>query len=105
MAGTKRKDAPFAKTSSKFKSKKVKTTVDKPTKLSIPFRPSNREAETDSDPIIESDTPEHSGEDDGVSWPSDNEDTGGVRLASGQNQHPASEELDTKSTNRKLFKH
>ena len=31
------------------------------------------EAETDSDPIIESDTTSQSGEDDGVSWPSDNE--------------------------------
>lgn len=31
------------------------------------------EAETDSDPIVESDTTEHSGEDDGVSWPSDGE--------------------------------
>ncbi|MCJ1227158.1 pumilio domain member 6 [Toensbergia leucococca] len=29
------------------------------------------EAETDSDPIIESDTTEHSGDDDGVSWPED----------------------------------
>ncbi|KAL8887497.1 MAG: hypothetical protein Q9215_004943 [Flavoplaca cf. flavocitrina] len=34
---------------------------------------SNPEAETDSDPIIESDTTEHSGDDDGVSWPSDDE--------------------------------
>ncbi|KAL8673376.1 MAG: hypothetical protein Q9168_002202 [Polycauliona sp. 1 TL-2023] len=31
------------------------------------------EAETDSDPIIESDTTDHSGDDDGVSWPSDDE--------------------------------
>ena len=34
---------------------------------------SNPEAETDSDPMIESDTTEHSGDDDGVSWPSDDE--------------------------------
>ena len=34
---------------------------------------SNPEAETDSDPIIESDTTEHSGDNDGVSWPSDDE--------------------------------
>ena len=33
------------------------------------------EAETDSDPIIESDTTERSGDDDGVSWPSDDEET------------------------------
>lgn len=31
------------------------------------------EAESDSDPIVESDTTEHSGEDDGVSWPADDE--------------------------------
>ncbi|KAL8809683.1 MAG: hypothetical protein Q9200_003199 [Gallowayella weberi] len=31
------------------------------------------ETETDSDPIVESDTTEHSGDDDGVSWPSDND--------------------------------
>ena len=35
------------------------------------------ETEEDSDPIVESDTPEYSGEDDGVSWPSDEDDTGG----------------------------
>lgn len=35
---------------------------------------SNLEAETDSDPIIESDTTEHSGDDDGVSWPSDQDE-------------------------------
>ncbi|KAL8998028.1 MAG: hypothetical protein Q9169_002868 [Polycauliona sp. 2 TL-2023] len=33
----------------------------------------NPEAETDSDPIIESDTTDHSGDDDGVSWPSDDD--------------------------------
>ncbi|KAL8937661.1 MAG: hypothetical protein Q9216_004313 [Gyalolechia sp. 2 TL-2023] len=32
---------------------------------------SDQEFETDSDPIIESDTTEHSGDDDGASWPSD----------------------------------
>ena len=32
-----------------------------------------KEAETDSDPIIESDTTSQSGVDDGVSWPSDAE--------------------------------
>ena len=31
------------------------------------------EAETDSDPIIESDTTSQSGDDDGSSWPSDND--------------------------------
>lgn len=35
---------------------------------------SNLEAETDSDPIMESDTTEHSGDGDGVSWPSDQDE-------------------------------
>ena len=39
--------------------------------MSKPVEP--LDAETDSDPIIESDTTSQSGEDDGVSWPSDNE--------------------------------
>ncbi|KAL8872196.1 MAG: hypothetical protein Q9174_002128 [Haloplaca sp. 1 TL-2023] len=34
------------------------------------------ETEEDSDPIVESETPEFSGEDDGVSWPSDDDDIG-----------------------------
>ncbi|KAL8704379.1 MAG: hypothetical protein Q9201_002448 [Fulgogasparrea decipioides] len=37
----------------------------------IPAR--HLETETDSDPIVESDTTEHSGGDDGVSWPSDDD--------------------------------
>ena len=36
------------------------------------------ETETDSDPIVESDTASHSGDDDGVSWPSDSD--GGALL-------------------------
>ena len=36
------------------------------------------EAETDSDPIVESDTTEQSGEGDGVSWPSDDEEEAAV---------------------------
>ena len=45
------------------------------------FGPSAKErgeAETDSDPIVESDTTEQSGEDDGVSWPSDDEEQAAV---------------------------
>ncbi|KAL8863074.1 MAG: hypothetical protein Q9178_000447 [Gyalolechia marmorata] len=34
----------------------------------------NLEAETDSDPIVESDTTEQSGDDNGVSWPSDHDE-------------------------------
>ena len=50
------------------------------------------EAETDSDPIIESETGSDSGEDDGASWPSDNgkDEAGGVEL-------PAVDEIKTKS--------
>ena len=43
-------------------------------KSSEPVEP--LEAETDSDPIIESDTTSQSGEDNGVSWPSENEGGG-----------------------------
>ncbi|KAL8700582.1 MAG: hypothetical protein Q9224_000898 [Gallowayella concinna] len=32
------------------------------------------ETATDSEPIVDSDTTEHSGDDDGVSWPSDNDE-------------------------------
>ena len=32
------------------------------------------EAETDSDPIVESDTTSQSGDDDGISWPSDGDE-------------------------------
>ena len=46
-------------------------------KSSKPIEP--LEAETDSDPIIESDTTSQSGEGDGVSWPSDDEGGGGQK--------------------------
>lgn len=49
---------------------------------------SNLEAETDSDPIIESDTTDHSGDGDGVSWPSDqDEDTQDEKEAAAGVQH------------------
>lgn len=50
------------------------------------------EAETDSDPIIESETGSDSGEDDGASWPSENDqdEVGGVEL-------PAVSGIKTKS--------
>ena len=73
MAGIKRKQAPVNKTN--WNTKKPRITPGhaehKTTKPIIP--PEELEAETDSDPIIESDTTEHSGEDDGASWPSDYE--------------------------------
>ncbi|KAL8654082.1 MAG: hypothetical protein Q9226_003564 [Calogaya cf. arnoldii] len=54
---------------------------------------SNIEGETDSDPIVESDTTEHSGDDDGVSWPSDQDDE--IQDENGEE----AELLDKKRTN------
>jgi len=78
MAGIKRKQPEAAGTYLKGASKKSKVEPKKAKKPARPPTPpsdiSELEAETDSDPIIESDTTEHSGDDDGVSWPSDDED-------------------------------
>lgn len=73
MAGLKRKESPATKNSGDRVQKKVRTdnALVKREKRAVP----EAEAETDSDPIIESDTTEHSGEDDGASWPSDDEET------------------------------
>lgn len=69
MAGIKRKDAPSAKSlgSKSSKKHKIEAPQSKISKTIVEIQ----ETETDSDPIEESDTTEHSGEDDGVSWPSD----------------------------------
>ena len=76
MSGTKRKQHPES-TSQHGNTKRQKRT---PEPLGTNRAPDpDREAETDSDPIIESDTTEHSGDDDGVSWPSDS-DVGGVSV-------------------------
>ena len=48
------------------------------TALLGPSAKESGEAETDSDPIVESDTTEQSGEDDGASWPSDDEEQAAV---------------------------
>ena len=55
--------------------KPSKTKANKKPKIEAKTPPRHRDlgTETDSDPIIESDTTEHSGDDDGVSWPSDGE--------------------------------
>lgn len=72
MAGLKRKESPATKSSVGRVQKKLRTdnAQVKREKRALP----EAEAETDSDPIIESDTTEHSGDDDGVSWPSDAEE-------------------------------
>ena len=72
MAGLKRKTAPTSNAQASSVNKKPKS---KATQVNISkVEPSVLEVETDSDPIIESDTTEHSGDDDGVSWPSDEEE-------------------------------
>ena len=72
MAGIKRKETPrsMKNTFSNNKKTKIEPKAPKKSRLSSKFA----ETETDSDPIVESDTTENSGDDDGVSWPSDNED-------------------------------
>ena len=77
MAGLKRKDMPV-RLGSQTTTKKPKPTP----KILL-------ETEPDSDPIIESDTTEHSGDDDGVSWPSDDESQGGIALPARTQKEPA----------------
>ena len=72
MAGLKRKDAPLANTHTNSVHKKPRKAAAQ-SKI-IEDKSSTLEAETDSDPIVESDTTEHSGDDDGASWPSDEEE-------------------------------
>ena len=73
MAGIKRKQAPVDKFNGNTKKPRI-TPGHEEHKATKPIIPREElEAETDSDPIIESDTTEHSGEDDGASWPSDDE--------------------------------
>ena len=69
MAGIKRKDAPGGQSSGGKPSKKHKIEASR-SRISEDLV-KIQETETDSDPIVESDTTEHSGDDDGVSWPSD----------------------------------
>ena len=70
MAGIKRKGAFDAKRQAGNSQKKQKKDEKRP-KTSKSIQP--LETETDSEPIVESNTTSHSGDDDGVSWPSDHE--------------------------------
>ena len=70
MAGVKRKGLLETDTQNGNATKKYKKEVRKP---NTSKGKEALEAETDSDPIIESDTASQSGDDDGVSWPSDDE--------------------------------
>ncbi|KAL8738093.1 MAG: hypothetical protein Q9181_001079 [Wetmoreana brouardii] len=68
--GTKRKVHPSS-VAQKGNIKRQRQEPEPVPKTKIPAR--NLETETDSEPIVESDTTEHSGDDDGVSWPSDDD--------------------------------
>lgn len=85
MAGLKRKEAPISKPSRDDIRKKPKKEAPqlKKSKRAVQFQ----ETETDSDPVVESDTTEQSGEDDGVSWPSDEEETAIALPTKGQKPH------------------
>ena len=69
MAGLKRKNAPVHVKGVSKKQKNGPEKANLPKRIDIPL-----EVETDSDPIVESDTNSQSGDDDGASWPSDEEE-------------------------------
>lgn len=69
MAALKRKQVPSISMSQSSVNKRPKNEVS-PTERA-PRAKQALETETDSDPIVESDTTENSGDDNGVSWPSD----------------------------------
>lgn len=88
MAGLKRKEVPTSTVSKARDHKKFKNEASQ-SKKALRAAPI-LETETDSDPIVESDTAEQSGDDDGVSWPSDDElaaqnssvqEEGGVKIS------------------------
>lgn len=90
MAGLKRKEAPISKPSEDNVHKKPKKQAPQLQKSKRAVH--SQETEPDSDPIVESETTEQSGEDDGVSWPSD-EDESTVKLPS-KNQEPHKKKVD-----------
>ena len=72
MPGIKRKQAPLAENVAAKGIKKSKSNSNDTTKPKVAAI--DLETATDSDPIEESDTTEQSGDDDGVSWPSEDSD-------------------------------
>ena len=70
MAAPKRKENPNTRAHAGSTAKKLKKETS-PAKVSK--RVQDLETATDSDPLVESDTTSQSGDDDGVSWPSDEE--------------------------------
>ncbi|KAL9609924.1 MAG: hypothetical protein Q9167_005342 [Letrouitia subvulpina] len=103
MAAVKRKDPPSNKAHNDVYSKKPKQD-DAQVKNEKKKVSSNVEVETDSDPIIESDTDplEQSGDDDGVSWPSadnqeeEEQEEGNAIDKNENNQRPPSNPLKPK---------
>ncbi|MCJ1433986.1 pumilio domain member 6 [Xylographa pallens] len=95
MAGVKRKEYPQIGGRARETAKKVKTEPRKKVRPITP--PSDLEARTDSDPIVESDTTEHSGDDDGVSWPSDDEQDVDPVIKNGRKDVDNSTELSNRS--------
>ncbi len=84
MSGTKRKNVVTPGTQPKGSTKKQKTAPGSASKPQI--RAHDLETATDSDPIVESDTTEHSGDDDGASWPSDEGGEDEVSKVDGPNE-------------------
>ena len=89
MASMKRKQAPNSKHTPSSPPKKVKKTS-----LPRPQDEKEKETEFDSDPIIESDTNSESGEDDGVSWPEDEEPEEFAGIEEKQDEAPQPRETD-----------
>ena len=77
MPGVKRKQTPVGESAPSKGFKKSKLATNSTTKSKAAAI--DQETVTDSDPIEESDTTGHSGDDDGVSWPSENGE-GGVEV-------------------------
>lgn len=104
MAGIKRKSTHISNVDSEGSSR------ERQTKKAIEQWPKSRkieEVETDSDPIIESDTASQSGADDGASWPSDgdaemNNDEGGVNVAAEAASSGKPRDLNVQSKSRNL---
>lgn len=106
MAGVKRKEASTFVSSEGNTKKKPRKDKEAPKNYAKNYE----ETATDSDPIVESDTAPQSGEDDGVSWPSDGEDykedwagvedngAGGVKVAA-ETANAAPKPLASKNTN------
>lgn len=82
MAAMKRKESLTLRQSEGNPAKKAKKDVKEKKKSKSTEPAQTLETETDSEPIVESDTASQSGEDDGASWPSDEgaEEWGGVEV-------------------------